>query len=460
MRTFAQKPKATQHTTSAKSTIPGRAHFGQSREVSSILHLQRAIGNQAVQRLLQSNAEELETGSATTTSTRFGRNFSTIPLHPKTRSINRPKLTVSTQRDIYEQEADRVAARVMQMTGPTGVADRARGASVVNDGNTTPNTGHGGALDPGVRAYFESRLGHDFSRVRVHAGPEAAQVAESLGAKALTVGRDIVFARGTYAPHTTDGRALLAHELVHVVQQSPTHHEGEHGLAKTVSRGAEGLIQRAVGHVGCRNATGRVREIVGDDPVGTVRVSDARAIELLDGAIGDLAYTSTQIRDGEPAAWPTIQDSVAVGLRDRFGLDPEDSEIWTTSRRHTRADDPSIRLLLIRLRAVRRTLASGGVRYECLTRPPCPPMSGPNEVVLGADAYGEGGGNTITLCEGFWRTERSLDDRASMLIHEAFHLYFVGIDVGRNMWNAHCIDQFVADVHGIPIQEDYEGACG
>ncbi len=52
MRTFAQKPKATQQTTSAKSTIPGRAHFGQSREVNSILHLQRTIGNQAVQRVL------------------------------------------------------------------------------------------------------------------------------------------------------------------------------------------------------------------------------------------------------------------------------------------------------------------------------------------------------------------------------------------------------------------------
>jgi hypothetical protein len=57
MRTFAQKPKAAQQTTSAKSTIPGRAHFGQSHEVRSVLHLQRTIGNQAVQRLLQSNAE-------------------------------------------------------------------------------------------------------------------------------------------------------------------------------------------------------------------------------------------------------------------------------------------------------------------------------------------------------------------------------------------------------------------
>lgn len=59
MHSFAQKPKAAQQTMSAKSTISGRAHFGQSREVNSILHLQRTIGNQAVQRMLQTNAEEL-----------------------------------------------------------------------------------------------------------------------------------------------------------------------------------------------------------------------------------------------------------------------------------------------------------------------------------------------------------------------------------------------------------------
>ena len=52
MRTFAQNPKAAQQATSAKSTIPGRADFGQSREASSILHLQGTIGNQAVQRWL------------------------------------------------------------------------------------------------------------------------------------------------------------------------------------------------------------------------------------------------------------------------------------------------------------------------------------------------------------------------------------------------------------------------
>ena len=60
MRTFAQKPKTTQQTTPAKPTITGQAHSGEGREVDPILRLQRAIGNQAVQRMLQTDAQEPE----------------------------------------------------------------------------------------------------------------------------------------------------------------------------------------------------------------------------------------------------------------------------------------------------------------------------------------------------------------------------------------------------------------
>jgi len=59
MHTFSQKPKATQQAMPAKSAIPGRAHFGQNHTVNSILYLQRTIGNQAVQRLLQTSAEDI-----------------------------------------------------------------------------------------------------------------------------------------------------------------------------------------------------------------------------------------------------------------------------------------------------------------------------------------------------------------------------------------------------------------
>jgi len=81
MLTFAEKPKATQQNTSAKSTISHRWHFGHSYEVSPILNSQRTIGNQAVLRLLQSNTEELRPVPDTTATKRFGHDFSRIPLH-------------------------------------------------------------------------------------------------------------------------------------------------------------------------------------------------------------------------------------------------------------------------------------------------------------------------------------------------------------------------------------------
>jgi hypothetical protein len=69
---------------------------------------------------------------------------------------------------------------------------------------------------------MESRFGHDFSQVRVHADAPAASSARAARAHAYTVGNDVVFAAGRYAPHTSAGIGLLAHELTHVVQQSPS----------------------------------------------------------------------------------------------------------------------------------------------------------------------------------------------------------------------------------------------
>jgi len=62
-------------------------------------------------------------------------------------------------------------------------------------------------------------MGHDFSRVRVHTGEEAAQSARALQAKAYTTGNEIVFGQGQYDTTSGEGKRLLAHELVHVVQQ-------------------------------------------------------------------------------------------------------------------------------------------------------------------------------------------------------------------------------------------------
>jgi len=78
----------------------------------------------------------------------------------------------------------------------------------------------GEPLDGTTRDSMESRFGYDFSRVRVHADSSAGESARAVDALAYTVGRDVVFAPGQYAPSTTTGARLLAHELAHVVQQS------------------------------------------------------------------------------------------------------------------------------------------------------------------------------------------------------------------------------------------------
>ena len=80
----------------------------------------------------------------------------------------------------------------------------------------------GQPLDAATRAFMEPRFGHDFSRVQVHSDTKAAESAWAVNALAYTVGRNVVFGEGQYAPATTMGRKLLAHELTHVVQQDST----------------------------------------------------------------------------------------------------------------------------------------------------------------------------------------------------------------------------------------------
>lgn len=80
--------------------------------------------------------------------------------------------------------------------------------------------GSGSQLPPSTRAFFESRFGTDFSHVRVHTDSRAVETADSLKARAFTVGPNIAFGAGQYSPESSEGKRLLAHELTHVVQQT------------------------------------------------------------------------------------------------------------------------------------------------------------------------------------------------------------------------------------------------
>jgi hypothetical protein len=104
-----------------------------------------------------------------------------------------------------------------------GLVDPIVAPPIVHDVLQSP----GRPLDAVTRAFMEPRFGHDFSKVRVHVGAQAAESARAVSSLAYTVGHHVVFAEGRYAPTTPAGRRLLAHELTHVVQQ-----EGQPNLSR------------------------------------------------------------------------------------------------------------------------------------------------------------------------------------------------------------------------------------
>ncbi len=144
------------------------------------------------------------------------------------------KLTIGSSNDPLEQEADRVAEQVMR--APLNSAVNAippriqRYAGQVTGGiGAVPSSvdrvlsGSGRRLEPALRQDMESRFGHDFSQVRVHTGDAAEQSARDVNAHAYTVGNNVVFGAGRFAPRAHEGQRLIAHELTHVIQQR-THH--------------------------------------------------------------------------------------------------------------------------------------------------------------------------------------------------------------------------------------------
>jgi predicted DNA-binding ArsR family transcriptional regulator len=133
------------------------------------------------------------------------------------------KLLLGSTQDPLENAADAATERVMRSTRPITPLRRDSGATPGMQ--AAPGVvhaalrGQGAPLDAAARSLFEPHFGIDFSRVRVHTGQVAAESAEAVQARAYTVGQNIVFGAGQYAPRTENGRRLLAHELAHTIQQ-------------------------------------------------------------------------------------------------------------------------------------------------------------------------------------------------------------------------------------------------
>lgn len=112
------------------------------------------------------------------------------------------------------EDCDKKKSKVLQRAS-SGGAQPSTIPPVVNQALSSP----GRPLDAPTRSFMESRFGHDFGRVRVHDDALAAESARAVNARAYTVGQDMVFADQQYRPGTTEGKALLAHELTHTIQQ-------------------------------------------------------------------------------------------------------------------------------------------------------------------------------------------------------------------------------------------------
>lgn len=172
----------------------------------------------------------------------------------KTKPTVQPKLTINAPGDIYEQEADAMADKVMRMSanetiqqpkpntgligrsvqrkcancederkkpimrkaqgGETGIQVSSSFASSLN-----ASRGGGSPLPQGTRDFMGNAFSTDFSSVRVHTNERAAELSSGINAKAFTYGNNIYFKTGYYNPNSVKGKHLLAHELTHTLQQ-------------------------------------------------------------------------------------------------------------------------------------------------------------------------------------------------------------------------------------------------
>lgn len=381
-----------------------------------------------------------------TASPPLGHDLRRIPIHPPAAAAVRTKLAINARGDESEREADRLSEQVMRMPEPGprhacacgGVCPRCRASQHgLGRGIVQPmRMGTGGAretalppvvdealrspaqaLDPRASRFFGPRFGHDFAGVRVHADARAAESARALNARAYTVGRDVVFARGEYQPATPGGRRLLAHELAHVVQQS--------GAA---ARCLQAKVDEAE-YVPCRNDPTRSAAVVGEAEEEAARMAEA-AVPFL-------------------RARPIAEETRRL-LWKKFRLD---------------YNDPLVRCRNVpeiadRLAKIAREIRTEEIHYGC------DPVSEPSRDCIGHWAVTRARGlmgrpYRIDLCTNFWRDK---EDRGLTLLHEWAHFEYQtrGVkdapSVGFN--NAACYSAFALEVTGKPSNAIEDEKCG
>jgi hypothetical protein len=407
----------------------------------SLLRLQRAVGNQAVLRLLGQKAQ----------------------------ARNEEPLTINEPGDRFEREADAVADQVMRapsaQTGGSGkslsmsdhgnklqrrcshceeeeeknlhrqLAPASAGGGIQRkcsqceeeeekrlhrkeDGSSAPNTAPaivhdvlrapGQPLDSGTRNFMEPRFGRDFSPVRVHTDEKAAESARVVQAQAYTVGNDVVFDSRQYAPESDAGRRLLAHELTHVVQQT-------HGPA--------GLARQQAG-TGTRTGTTTGGTPQGQPPVvaapgltigpscagheAEITAAWLRATAMLRDTISDLdnVVSAMRLPGGPRRIMPSQTACIMTSFGDVGGLDGAE------------AGESTFTLLSTVIQNFQR-IQSG---FSAGRTVRCDPQTVPdNECTWRSAFVVTGNDRDIFLCQNFFSPENSVAIRAATLIHEMAH---------------------------------------
>jgi hypothetical protein len=204
----------------------------------------------------------------------MGNRATTQLLAGSSRQRVQPKLTIGEPGDKYEQEADRVAAKVVQQMNAPASSQASQRESVQrqereddelmmkpmvqrqSDGGmaATPDLeasinqgrGSGQPLANSIREPIEQAFGADFSGVKVHTDAQSDQLNQSIQARAFTTGQDIFFRQGEYNPGSRGGQELIAHELTHVVQQngSAVQRESEK-QARKIEPSEKAVLQRS-----------------------------------------------------------------------------------------------------------------------------------------------------------------------------------------------------------------------
>jgi len=265
-----------------------------------------------VHEVLRSPGRPLDEATRGFMESRFGHDFSGVQAIAPRLSAS---LVVGALNDPLESEADHLARRAMRAPAVTG---RAAPAAL------------------------------DFSRVRVHTDTTAAESARAVDALAYTVGEHVVFGAGQYAPGTSAGRALLAHELVHVMQQSGG--AAARTTAQPTRTSTSGIVQRAGDPSAIPAGFACPTDLTAGRPAGTDLLFSSEATTLTPAhAVQLTAFV---------ASWTAAGGTDDILVHGYASTDGDQALNWTLSC--TRAEVVQAELIRLGIPAVRISIVAHG----------------------------------------------------------------------------------------------------